>query len=382
MERSLFGAVLQASAPLEIHIPEGQQLALTGAALGADAPTSAAVTLLVSSKLQQVTVAVCTLRAQTSTEQWSTSLVASETDSPLRLTARGKGAIHLTGNWRTLGHALTEKQEEKKPPSSTAPKASVAPPPPAPPPELSVSKRAALAKAAQTAATAKASGAAPAKAAPAAATATASGAGDSEENDENDDDDEDDAEGGDVDATDGAQPLSKAQRKAKRRKQLAERKKRKLAECGVGCDDDDEAQRTENGAAQIVVRPRRRRLADGFFVTDTAIGSGPTPRRGQRCAILYEGTLADAATADEPDAGDGGDGRVFDSRLNRRKPLRFRLGLREVVSGLDRGLEGMRAGGRRTIVVPPALGYGVNGRDTAVPADATLVFSVELVEIS
>ena len=100
--------------------------------------------------------------------------------------------------------------------------------------------------------------------------------------------------------------------------------------------------------------------------TRLQLGSGPVPTKGKLVKILYEGRLAN--------------GKVFDSNQNSRKPLSFRLGLREVVSGMDKGVEGMRVGGVRDIKIPPAMGYG-NRKTGPIPANSELQFTVELVGI-
>jgi peptidylprolyl isomerase/FKBP-type peptidyl-prolyl cis-trans isomerase FkpA len=67
--------------------------------------------------------------------------------------------------------------------------------------------------------------------------------------------------------------------------------------------------------------------------------------------------------------------------MNKKNPLQFRLGTRQVVRGLEKGLEGMRVGGEREITIPPELGYGKNGSGNVIPPNATLVFSVQLLGV-
>ena len=73
-------------------------------------------------------------------------------------------------------------------------------------------------------------------------------------------------------------------------------------------------------------------------------------------------------------------GEVFDKRQNKRSPLSFRLGLRQVVPGFDRGIQGMRVGGCREIRVPAAMGYGAK-KAGPIPPNSDLIFTVELLRV-
>ena len=75
-------------------------------------------------------------------------------------------------------------------------------------------------------------------------------------------------------------------------------------------------------------------------------------------------------------------GEEFDASWNRGEPLRFRLGVGQVISGWDQGLQGMRVGGRRKIVIPPHLGYGDRGAGSAIKGGETLIFVVDLVDVA
>lgn len=75
-------------------------------------------------------------------------------------------------------------------------------------------------------------------------------------------------------------------------------------------------------------------------------------------------------------------GEEFDASWNRGEPLRFQLGVGQVISGWDQGLQGMRVGGRRTITIPPHLGYGDRGAGPAIKGGETLIFVVDLVDVS
>lgn len=114
----------------------------------------------------------------------------------------------------------------------------------------------------------------------------------------------------------------------------------------------------------LVPEPKQLTRPTGISVTDFVIGKGLEPKLGAKVKITYEGFFPD--------------GYVFDSNLKRTKPFVFRKGTGQVIRGLDLGLEGLRIGGSREIVIPPALGYGAEGLDK-IPGNQTLVFRVTLV---
>jgi peptidylprolyl isomerase len=74
-------------------------------------------------------------------------------------------------------------------------------------------------------------------------------------------------------------------------------------------------------------------------------------------------------------------GEEFDASYNRGEPLSFRLGVGQVISGWDAGIEGMRVGGRRQLVIPPHLAYGDAGAGSAIAPGETLIFVVDLVDV-
>ena len=95
-------------------------------------------------------------------------------------------------------------------------------------------------------------------------------------------------------------------------------------------------------------------------------GKGPEAVRGKTVEVHYTGWLAD--------------GKQFDSSVG-GDPFSFRLGAGEVIEGWDRGVAGMRVGGKRKLTIPPELGYGTRGAPPVIPANATLVFEVELLSV-
>ncbi len=115
-------------------------------------------------------------------------------------------------------------------------------------------------------------------------------------------------------------------------------------------------------------------LAVPFSTRDLTVGTGQEAMNGDRVTVHYTGWLYDANAPDNK-------GTQFDSSVSRGEPFVFVLGARQVIQGWDRGILGMRVGGRRVIVIPPELGYGEAGSPPVIPSNATLLFEVELLSI-
>ena len=109
----------------------------------------------------------------------------------------------------------------------------------------------------------------------------------------------------------------------------------------------------------------------GLQYDDTVTGDGATAAAGQNVSVHYTGWLHDPA---QPD----GRGRKFDSSKDRGQPFRFALGAGQVIGGWDEGVQGMKIGGTRVLLIPPQLGYGARGAGGVIPPNATLVFEVDL----
>jgi peptidylprolyl isomerase len=110
--------------------------------------------------------------------------------------------------------------------------------------------------------------------------------------------------------------------------------------------------------------PHTVALPDGLKYVDLKIGKGPRPTVGQTVRVHYVGTLMD--------------GTKFDSSRDRGQPFEFPLGEGRVIPGWDEGVKTMRVGGRRKLIVPPALAYGEQGAGDKIPPNATLIFDIEL----
>ena len=111
--------------------------------------------------------------------------------------------------------------------------------------------------------------------------------------------------------------------------------------------------------------------ASGLQFTDTKVGEGASPKTGQTCVMHYTGWLYK----------DGVKGAKFDSSLDRGDPFEFAIGKRQVIGGWDEGVASMKVGGKRTLIIPPALGYGARGAGGVIPPNATLMFDVELLGV-
>ncbi len=108
--------------------------------------------------------------------------------------------------------------------------------------------------------------------------------------------------------------------------------------------------------------------------TDTTLGEGAEAQAGQTVVVHYSGWLFDQSAADNK-------GLKFDSSLDRDDPFDFSLGAGHVIRGWDEGVQGMKVGGQRTLVIPSEFGYGEQGAGGVIPPNATLLFEVELLKV-
>jgi len=113
------------------------------------------------------------------------------------------------------------------------------------------------------------------------------------------------------------------------------------------------------------------KTASGLQYEDTQVGTGASPQRGQTCQMHYTGWLWE----------NGAKGKKFDSSLDRGQPFAFPLGMGRVIKGWDEGVASMKVGGKRTLLIPPGLGYGDRGAGGVIPGGATLLFEVELLGV-
>jgi len=111
--------------------------------------------------------------------------------------------------------------------------------------------------------------------------------------------------------------------------------------------------------------------ASGLQIIDSTVGTGATPKPGQICVMHYTGWLYE----------NGKKGKKFDSSVDRNEPFEFPIGARKVIAGWDEGVATMKVGGKRTLIIPPELGYGARGAGGVIPPNATLMFDVELLGV-
>ncbi|NHI88765.1 MAG: FKBP-type peptidyl-prolyl cis-trans isomerase [Candidatus Thorarchaeota archaeon] len=103
-------------------------------------------------------------------------------------------------------------------------------------------------------------------------------------------------------------------------------------------------------------------------IEDIVVGTGNSPKQGQTVVVHYTGWLTD--------------GTKFDSSLDRGEPLEFEIGVGQVIQGWDEGVAGMKVGGKRKLTIPPELAYGDEDvGDGLIPANSTLIFEVELLDL-
>jgi FKBP-type peptidyl-prolyl cis-trans isomerase FkpA len=102
-------------------------------------------------------------------------------------------------------------------------------------------------------------------------------------------------------------------------------------------------------------------------VKDLAVGTGAEAAIGKKITVHYSGWLTS--------------GKKFDSSIDHNAPFSFELGTGRVIQGWDKGIVGMKVGGKRRLLIPPMLGYGSNGVGKLIPPNSTLVFEVDLLNV-
>ena len=129
--------------------------------------------------------------------------------------------------------------------------------------------------------------------------------------------------------------------------------------------ESNQADASALGGAMSADKPQI--TASGLRITDLEVGTGAEASAGQTVVVHYRGTLED--------------GSQFDASYDRGTPFSFPLGAGRVIKGWDEGVQGMKVGGKRKLVIPPELGYGTRGAGGVIPPNATLIFEVELLEV-
>ncbi len=148
----------------------------------------------------------------------------------------------------------------------------------------------------------------------------------------------------------------------------------------AGCGDDDDS---SSGASEVTATAPAESSAEKtkpkvvvpkgappkeLEVKELEVGSGPEAKAGDEVLVQYVGVNYK-------------NGKEFDSSWSRNEPFSFNLGAGEVIAGWDQGVEGMKVGGRRELVIPPQLAYGEAGAPPAIGPNETLVFVIDLLEV-
>ncbi|MBR2536015.1 MAG: FKBP-type peptidyl-prolyl cis-trans isomerase [Hyphomicrobium sp.] len=123
--------------------------------------------------------------------------------------------------------------------------------------------------------------------------------------------------------------------------------------------------------AEGAAKPAATTTDSGLQIIDNVVGKFAQPKTGQTCVMHYTGWLYK----------DGKKGAKFDSSVDRGQPFEFRIGTGQVIAGWDEGVSTMKVGGKRTLIIPPELGYGASGAGASIPPNSTLIFDVELLGV-
>jgi peptidylprolyl isomerase len=134
----------------------------------------------------------------------------------------------------------------------------------------------------------------------------------------------------------------------------------------AGCAGTNDASFTQSQPL-----PQMTTAPSGLQYADTVPGQGRSPRRGQTAVVHYTGWLYEG----------GAKAKKFDSSVDKGKPFEFKVAQGQVIKGWDEGVLTMKTGGKRTLIIPPELGYGAQGAGTDIPPNATLIFEVELIAV-
>jgi peptidylprolyl isomerase len=147
---------------------------------------------------------------------------------------------------------------------------------------------------------------------------------------------------------------------------------------GIGNENSADSALAKSGTSSTATTPTSGPLAAEPKVTapagapptklvtkDLIVGTGPEAKPGQNVTVNYVGVLFHG-------------GKEFDASWKRNEPFTFALGKGAVIAGWDQGVAGMKVGGRRELIIPPELAYGAKGSPPAIPANAPLVFVVDL----
>lgn len=148
-----------------------------------------------------------------------------------------------------------------------------------------------------------------------------------------------------------------------------------LAGCGGGGDSSSSDESSASTSGESTAQKTRPKVTvpsgappQELEIKDLEEGSGAEAKSGDRVTVQYVGVTYEK-------------GKEFDASWNRGEPFAFTLGGSEVIAGWEQGIEGMKVGGRRELIIPPELAYGETGAPPAIPPNETLIFVVDLLEV-
>ena len=141
-----------------------------------------------------------------------------------------------------------------------------------------------------------------------------------------------------------------------------------LALAGSARAQDPKAAAPADNQAATAAEEKIVTTASGLKYEDLKVGEGAAAKSGDRVEVHYTGWLEN--------------GTKFDSSVDRGRPFGFPVGAGRVIQGWDQGVAGMKVGGKRKLIIPPALGYGERGAGGVIPPNATLIFEVELLKVN
>ncbi len=142
-----------------------------------------------------------------------------------------------------------------------------------------------------------------------------------------------------------------------------------LADCGI--PDNTKQSKTDNTKQEGTNKMTRQKTNSGLEYEIIKEGTGESPKKGQHVTVHYTGWLEE----------NGKPGKKFDSSVDRGEPFTFIIGVGQVIKGWDEGVMDMKVGEKRRLIIPAELGYGARGAGGVIPANATLIFDVELLDV-